>query len=103
MENLSKTLDNSAINSPILSRSASDEKSEDYMDADDNTPTNTDVSVTKPSKGVNIPNILDPLENPNQTTNYQPLATTSTSTGSSNSKPNFQSVFITPNKLYILM
>lgn len=73
-ENLKKTLDNAGINTPILSRSASVDKSENYIDADDNTIKYTDINESKPSEGVNIP---DPLRNPNQALHHQTPANTS--------------------------
>ncbi|CAH1109239.1 unnamed protein product [Psylliodes chrysocephalus] len=91
-----KTLfENGRENPPTLSRSASDDKSDDYMNADDNTHTNTNDSVTKPSEGV-YPS--DPMGNPNQPVNKQLPARNSTPSGPSDPMPNFQSAYTAESK-----
>ncbi|CAH1103777.1 unnamed protein product [Psylliodes chrysocephalus] len=51
--------ENSDLNTPLLSRSASEDKSDDYVDADDHTSTNQETNTTRSTEGVNHPNPQD--------------------------------------------
>lgn len=79
-------------NTPILSRSASDDKSDDYQDADDNTNTILDANKSKPSEGLNNP---DSQGIPNQVIPQPTPINTSTPTAQNQI---FQSTYVAESK-----